>query len=251
MAVLTFDIDRKKGKEEEKMENKKKMPIVALALLAIVGVVGGTIAYFTSVKEFPNVFKTDVYKTEIEEVFTPEDGENWTPGTEVNKDVFVKNTGNVPVAVRVTMTEEWINAEGETVEKDGKYNGKDVVEKTFVEIGNWIQNGNVYYYNKALTNDQRVQFLDSVKLSQELANTENLCKTTYTYQVGEETKTIAEGEEVPAGAVKVSEKQVCSSDENGYSGLEYKLTIKVETVQYDAYEEYFNVKKADVNIAEA
>jgi len=241
------------------MKNKK-MPIVAIALLAIVGVVGGTIAYFTSVKEFPNIFKTDVYRTEIEEFFNPEDGEDWKPGTEVNKDVFVKNTGNVPVAVRVTMTEEWSKDGVVDTSKDGKLeNGEEAVLKEIVnESSDWTKftkdGVESYYYKKALLpTDERIQFLDSVTLNNELANTKNLCTTTYTYKEtaeATETKTTDDLSTLPEGAIRVSEKQECSSDSNGYSGLEYKLTIKVETVQYDAYEKFFEVTKEQVNIAE-
>jgi len=236
------------------MKNKK-MPIVAIALLAIVGVVGGTIAYFTSVKEFPNIFKTDVYKTEIEEFFNPEDGEDWKPGTEVNKDVLVRNKGNVPVAVRVTMTEEW-SKDGAVVEKNGKLeDGENVVIKTLASKyeNNWIvdeENPNVYYYNTALKTGEEIQFLDSVTLNDKLAETEKICTTTYTYKEtaeATETKTTDDLSTLPEGAIRVSEKQECSSDSNGYSGLEYKLTIKVETVQYDAYKEYFNT---DIKITE-
>ena len=49
------------------MKNKK--PIIALGALAIVGLIAGTIAYFTSEATFDNVFTTAVYKTKSEETF--------------------------------------------------------------------------------------------------------------------------------------------------------------------------------------
>ncbi len=241
------------------MKNKK-MPIVAIALLAIVGVVGGTIAYFTSVKEFPNIFKTDVYKTEIEEFFNPEDGEDWKPGSTVDKAIHVTNTGNVPVAVRIEMEESWyeINADGSRgakVEKTGKIkvDGKDedVVIKNLNKeyAANWIIKDNVYYYNKALAKGESIQHLESVTLNNELANTNNLCKTTYSYKTSEDGKVtyVDSLEEIPAGATKVSEKEVCSSDSNGYSGLEYELKITVSTVQYDAYKDFFKVTDVEID----
>ena len=49
------------------MKNKK--PIIALGALAVVGLIAGTIAYFTSEVEFDNVFTTATYKTKSTEVF--------------------------------------------------------------------------------------------------------------------------------------------------------------------------------------
>ena len=43
--------------KQERKENKA--PIIALLVIAIVGVVGGTFAYFTSTTEFENRFQTD------------------------------------------------------------------------------------------------------------------------------------------------------------------------------------------------
>ena len=48
------------------MEQKKnRKPLIAIALALLVGLVGGTIAYFTSEATFSNQFKTKPYSTEI------------------------------------------------------------------------------------------------------------------------------------------------------------------------------------------
>ncbi len=65
---------------EETNNKSKKMPVMAIALVALVGIIGGTFAYFTSEAVFPNVFQTKTYQTEMTEKFIAPD--NWTPGTQ-------------------------------------------------------------------------------------------------------------------------------------------------------------------------
>ncbi len=95
---------------------KSKTKLLALAGILGVAAVGGTFAYFSQTLTAKNVFDTGVYDTELVEKFEPEDGENWEPGTNVNKDVTVKNTGTLPVVARVKFQEEWVNkATGKTI----------------------------------------------------------------------------------------------------------------------------------------
>lgn len=84
--------------------NKK---LAALGGLAAVFAAGGTLAYFNQTMGRTNIFDTGDYHTVLVEEFKPEDGENWEPGATINKDITVKNTGTVPVAVRVTFQEKW------------------------------------------------------------------------------------------------------------------------------------------------
>lgn len=80
-----------------------------LALAGILGIagVGGTFAYFNQSDTKKNIFNTGTYDTKLEEDFRPKDGENWKPGSTVNKDVTVKNNGSLPVVVRVKFREIW------------------------------------------------------------------------------------------------------------------------------------------------
>lgn len=95
---------------------KSKTKLLALAGILGVAAVGGTFAYFNQTLTAKNVFDTGVYDTELVEKFRPEEGENWEPGTNVNKDVTVKNTGTLPVVVRVKFQEEWVNkTTGQTI----------------------------------------------------------------------------------------------------------------------------------------
>lgn len=99
-----------------------------LALAGILGLagVGGTFAYFNQSDERPNIFNTGTYDSKLEEEFKPKEGENWEPGSTVNKDVTVKNNGSLPVVVRVKFRERWVrSSDGEvlydvdtTIQKD-------------------------------------------------------------------------------------------------------------------------------------
>lgn len=166
---------------------KMKKGIIAAAAVVAVAAIGGTFAYFNQTLSATNMFDTGTYDTELVEKFKPTDGENWEPGTNVNKDVTVTNTGSLPVVVRVKFAEEWINKDsGEvlytmdtTVDKDklavgspadannkfeNVYQGDDgdgitgadvddsVVFKQMNPDGGWVYNpaDGYYYYTKKL-----------------------------------------------------------------------------------------------------
>lgn len=84
-----------------------KRRAIALGGVLAVMVIGGTFAYFNQTLTAENMFDTGIYDTELVEDFKPGEGENWEPGASVNKDVTVKNTGTVPVVVRVRFQEKW------------------------------------------------------------------------------------------------------------------------------------------------
>ena len=102
------------------MKNKKNL--LVLLLIAIVGVVGLTIAYFSSSSSFENTFEASEYGSETIEQFTSPD--DWVPGTTTPKTLKVKNTGEVDEAVRVTYSEKWVSKNGD--ELPLKQNGNDV-----------------------------------------------------------------------------------------------------------------------------
>lgn len=90
--------------------SKKKITIAAI-VLALVLLIGGLIAFFTDTDEKSNVFtlgNVDITLTEPSWVAT--NGENMSPGKEVNKDPTVNNVGSTPayvfVEVKVPMTNE-------------------------------------------------------------------------------------------------------------------------------------------------
>lgn len=200
------------GEIEIKETNKKNnIPLFALLLLAIVGVVGVTIAYFTSTTSFENVFKTSPYSTEVTEEFTSPT--NWIPGTTTPKTVFAKNTGDVPVAVRVSYEEEWISSNGTTLPL--VQGGKTAAIINLANTSDWTLDNGYYYYGKKLTKGQSTTtFMESVTFNKDI---------------------VADVTCTPNGNVTT-----CTSSGNGYDGATYTLTIKVETVQFDAYKTFWS-----------
>ena len=80
---------------------KKKILVLALtlAMVAILAV-GGSLAYFTDSKKAENTFTMGNVQIAIREVFD-EMTAQLIPGKDINKDVFVENTGALPAYVRV------------------------------------------------------------------------------------------------------------------------------------------------------
>lgn len=71
--------------------------------------IGAVFAYWTQELQVHNEFKTARYDTNIEEKFSPPD--DWKPGQEINKDVWITNDGTVPVFTKVVINQEWIRKE--------------------------------------------------------------------------------------------------------------------------------------------
>lgn len=172
----------------------KKKHIAALAGIAAVFAVGGSLAYFNQDLEAVNVLKSGDFDTEIVEEFRPEDGKDWKPGTTVNKDFAVKNSGDVPMVVRVSFQETWEKDDGayvtiNTTEKEEGHGGannkfesvwqenatdgltdKDdsVVEKTLNLGKEWVYSDGYYYYTKTLPAGATTEYLlDDVTLSKD------------------------------------------------------------------------------------
>ena len=101
-----------------------KKKVIGAAGLAAAALVGGTFAYFSQSTTIDNPFDTAKYGTIVTEDFNPEDGEDWQPGAEVNKDLYVDNTGDRDVVVRVKFEDIW-SRDGEA-EPFKIVEGKDV-----------------------------------------------------------------------------------------------------------------------------
>lgn len=214
------------------MKNKK--PIIALGALAVVGLIAGTIAYFTSEATFDNVFQTAVYKTQSTEVFNSPD--NWTPGQEVTKTVVTENKGTIPVAVRVSTAESWkdennqeipaatiTNLKNSLPEHDGVHEDIAVINLANDYATYWTYQDGYHYYKKALAakasdaaqGETTHSFIKSVTLNSNLS-TESDCGDPV---VDGDTKTIT-----------------CTTSITGLGKATYTLTITVDTVQYDQYQ---------------
>ena len=198
------------------VKKESKAPIIALLVIAIIGVVGGTFAYFTSTTEFENRFQTKPYSTQVSEEFTSP--ESWLPGTETPKTIKAKNTGEIDVAVRISYSEEWKNHNGYVLDGNISYmlNETTVQERAaiinFDNTSDWIKEGNYYYYKNKLTkNDETSSFIKSV---------------TFNPNVTADINCISSNNGLT---------QSCLSTGNGYDNALYKLTLTVETIQYDGY----------------
>ena len=199
------------------MKNKKSL--LGILLLVIVGVVGATIAYYTSSDVFENIFGTKVYKMEVYEMF--ESPDDWTPGTTTPKTVVATNKGNVPAAVRISYTEEWKDASGEVLPLTDNDNHHAAIIDFASDLNKkWItsvEDGKTYYYYKAkIAKDESTSSLiDSVTFNAALGiETEHICTTN-----------------------SETHAKTCTTETEGYAGGTYKLVIKVETVQYDKYKD--------------
>lgn len=78
---------------------KKILAICAAACLVVTAVVGASLAYFTAEDSADNVFTMKGIKIELNEEF--EQGSELLPGLDINKDVYVTNTGTSDAYVRV------------------------------------------------------------------------------------------------------------------------------------------------------
>lgn len=179
--------------------NKKMAGVLGLASVALVG---GTFAYFTQSATIDNPFDTASYSTVVTEDFKPEEGEDWQPGAEVNKDLYVDNTGDRDVVVRVKFEDIWSRLVGNDTNylnfsegnedsgildsvisvqepnqldpADGATQGDgSVVHKYFAEgwEEDWVFNeadGYFYYKHNLAPAASTGKFLDSVRLKSDV-----------------------------------------------------------------------------------
>lgn len=199
------------------MEKNNRKPLVALVALLVIGVIGGTFAYYTSTDTFENIFSTKPYQTEVVETFkSPSD---WVPGTKTPKTVVVTNKGDVEVAVRVSYTEKWVDSAGTNLSlTDAKGTSAAVINFASTLGTNWTkatENGSDYYYynTKLAKGESTTSFIDAVTFNPAVEiTTDSNCV-----------------DDAAAGT------KTCTTSTTGYGGGKYTLTIKVETVQFDQY----------------
>lgn len=208
------------------MKNKKS--ITALILVAVIGIVGLTLAYFTNSTSVINEFKTKEYGTTYTEEF--ESPDNWLPGDTETFTLVATNTGQIDQAVRVSLSESWKTDNNETlngwIHADGTKsdheteselaNDERVAVINFVNSSDWTKVGNYYYYNyKLAPTSSTSSLIESVTFNSKI-KLDNTCTETNNNGV----KTIT-----------------CNSSGNDYDQATYKLTFIIQTVQFDKYDE--------------
>ena len=205
------------------MNNKKAL--IALALVALVGIVGGTFAYYTSTSKLTNEFTTGTYSTSVTEEFISPD--NWTPGTTTDKVVTVRNNGTVAIVARASFEEKWVAADG-TTRLNGIRNNEKVAQ--FDINPDWIAATDGYYYYKDVLgqNATSTAFIEAVTFNPNFVLQESTFKDDGSIKVRGDitcTKTGTEGE----GTTTIN----CVNEQTGYAGATYTLEITIETIQSD------------------
>ena len=134
------------------MKKSKVLALVLAGALAV-GVVGGTLAWFTSQDSVKNIFQTGTILepdnndgVDIYEEFVPPT--NVLPGTETTKAVQVKNTSSFDTFIRVKLTPKFVSAMDGVNVDDLDVN---MIELNFEnnlgqEDGKWLDGGDGYYY---------------------------------------------------------------------------------------------------------
>ena len=220
------------------MNNKKS--VIALLLVAIIGIVGLTLAYFANSTDVENTFTTKEYGTTYTEEFVSPD--NWLPGDTTNKTIVATNTGQVDQAVRIHVSEAW------TTHNDGTLNGwihtdgtksnhttetelandERVAILNLANASDWTKVGDYYYYNyKLAPGESTTSFLESVTFNPK-TKLDDTCTTTTNNGVTTTT---------------------CNSSGDDYDNATYTLTFTIETVQYNKFASAWNTGNT-VTIAE-
>lgn len=164
--------------------NKKKIASLLIAAALTIGVVGGSLAWFSSTDSINNKFNTQAgnpdpnngliveEKFDKSEEYTHKDGviDNLLPNVEVNKDVRVKNNATFAQFIRVKKI-------------TASFNNPDLNDSLILinlnkanvsvtpENGKWVADGDYYYYiGKVAPGANTNDILDSVKLSKEANN---------------------------------------------------------------------------------
>ena len=197
---------------EIKENNKNKKKLLVVGALGMLTVLGGTLAYFTTTTNIVNKFKTGLYQNKIVEEFVSPT--NWTPGTVTEKTVKVTNNGDIPMAVRASITEKWVSASGKELSlKDSNNNVASIIE--FGE--EWTKDNDGFYYygtkeNKTVldASAETTSFIKSVKFNENI-------KATLKESISSDGKTVT-----------------YTSSGDGYDNATYTLTVRIDTVEYDA-----------------
>ena len=188
------------------MKNKKSL----IAVVALVLLIGATIAYFQSSASFENDFNAGIYDVYTYEAF--ESPDNWKPGEEIPKTIKTKNEGTIPAAVRMKLEGKWEDSEGNDITDQVDF---DIAQLIFNEdaFDDWLPSNSfndeyIYYLYPLMPGEETSSILSAVMLDPNLNDvvcTEN-------------------------GNTKTCESL------NPVVGGKYTLTVTEETIQYDKYD---------------
>ena len=193
---------------------KKKRNLIVVCCVAVVIFVATTIAYFSNGFDFLTGFGAEPFNTSVTEQFVSP--QNWKPGDVTDKQVIATNNSDIDVAVRLSYTEKWVTANGDTI--SNKNNGEKMAIINLDNRTDWVKFGGYYYYNDVLSkNESTSSFLSSVAFNPSAVIGEQDCTTS-----NDETEI------------------TCISGGDGYDNATYSLTFNIEFVQADQYKKVWN-----------
>lgn len=222
---------------------KKSAPAIALVLVLLVTVIGGTFAYFSQTDVAENYLQVKDYNSQLTENFDPPP-DGLTPEVEVTKEVGVTNTGEIPMIVRITYTEFWDAVEnGSLVLEEavaGVYDGDteaDSVVRKYAGTG-WTYGDDGYYYYMSILDPAAStgSWITGIELKDSAVVTTTLYDVTYWDGDSFETETgLTEAEKDTLVASLVDPAYVSQIITNtttvNTAGNDYMLQITTETIQ--------------------
>lgn len=148
------------------MKNKKVKSLLFILALLIIGIIGGTVAYFTTANHVVNEFQGLTYDVDIVEE------SNGTWGT---KKVSIVNKDKTPVVVRVAYNELWSKEDSEYgfLTLSNTINGFNVVNKSWTKT--WEEDfvlgpDGWYYYKHILDANKSIDLITSIQLNHSLVS---------------------------------------------------------------------------------
>lgn len=130
-------------------QKRKLFLLTGLVLSLLVCAAVSTVAWLTVRDQTANPFTVGAVQAEIQESF-PE------PYT-VKSDVSVKNTGDVPVYIRATVSIYWQNEDGSVSAQLPKEDADYDIQ--WGSSSNWVKQGDVYYYTLPVKRNQSTDIL--------------------------------------------------------------------------------------------
>ena len=125
--------------------------VVVLAVAALVATIGGTMAWLTTHSEgLTNTFAPAKIEGEVKETFN-------SPFNTKNN-VYIQNTSDVPVYVRVALVPTWVNAAQEPMAEPCSLDDLDITWGDNKET-DWFVKDGYYYYKTPVSADGETSVL--------------------------------------------------------------------------------------------
>ena len=148
---------------------KRRVLLMAVLVLCLAILAGGTLAYFTAEETAYNVITTGILDMDLVEV--DENGDPWPawpasgisgvmPGTVVDKVAYVDNVGGVDFYTRLKVT---------VTVNDGALSNEFV--KLDYDTENWTEKDGYFYYNSVVAaGESTTPLFETVKFSEDMGN---------------------------------------------------------------------------------